>query len=142
VLATEDSLRRWWLLGVVPLLGVGGYADLGSGIGMGGSSSLESSKRLRKPEETPPPPPPSSLESANRLDDGREPDILPPGPFDPCFFAPPYERLKLGRRIPLVLFLPVEESRNVVRMWVVGEVLDGGESAFDDNVLSENLLED
>jgi hypothetical protein len=111
---------------------------------MTGSSSLESSKRLRKPDEMPPAS--SSLESAMRLEK-REPEDLAFGSFArPSLFFPPYERLKLGMWMPLALFLPVEESRKVVR---IADELTGractfclGEEPVEDKVRSENRLEE
>jgi len=80
--------------------------------------------------------PSSSLESASRLEN-REPVALFDDALEPLFFPPPYERLKLGIRIPELVFFPADESRSVVRIWArEGETEPAGES-----VLSENLLE-
>jgi hypothetical protein len=147
VLAMELSFLRW--CPVPPGAAYGADVDCGSGSGIGitGSSSLESSKRLRNPEEKPLGPS-SSLESANRLEN-REPELLFPPVFDPDFFPPPYERLKLGMRMPPELFLPEDWSRRVVRIWGLADVLASGEPPFclesepaGESVLSENLFEE
>jgi hypothetical protein len=117
----ELSFLRWCPAPRVVAYGADVDCGSGTGIGITGSSSLESSKRLRKPEEKPPGPS-SSLESANRLEN-REPEPLFPAVFDPDFLPPPYERLKLGMRMPPELFLPEVWSRKVVRIWGLADVL-------------------
>jgi hypothetical protein len=130
VLAMELCFLRW-LCGVAAN---GAGADLGrAGTGMMGSSSLESSKRLRKPEEIPPPPS-SSLESANRL------EVLFFGALESLFFPPPYERPKLGMRMPDDVFFPAGELRSVVRIWVPGgEPVLAGDRDLNENLLKERL---
>jgi hypothetical protein len=131
VLAMELCFLRW-LWGVAAK---GAGADLGRlGTGMMASSSLESSKRLRKPEETPPPPPSSSLESANRL------EVLFLGALESLFLPPPYERPKLGMRMPDDVFFPAGALRSVVRIWVPGgEPVLAGDRDLSENLLKERL---